>query len=331
MRSSHDLDAVLAQASAWRAAGQRVALATVVRTWGSSPRPPGSKLAVNEASEFVGSVSGGCIEAAVIADALDVMATGVARSLSFGVSDESAWEVGLACGGKVEVLVEAVAAGGVEDALLGALIAARQGKRAVVLATWLDGARHDLVAPGAEPAELAAAVGEAIAGDRAVVSESGVLVEPHLPPLRLIVVGAVHVAQPLAEMAALAGFAVTIVDPRRAFATAARFPGQTVVSSWPDAALAELAPDARTAVVTLTHDPKLDDPALIAALGSPAFYIGCLGSKKTHAARRERLAGRGDLDRLHGPVGLAIGARTPAEIAVSILGEIVATLRGAPR
>jgi xanthine dehydrogenase accessory factor len=153
------------------------------------------------------------------------------------------------------------------------------------------------------------------------------LIEPHLPPLRLIVVGAVHVAEALAQMASLAGFAVTIVDPRRAWATEARFPGLALVTTWPDLAVQALAPDARTAVVTLTHDPKLDDPALVAALASPAFYIGCLGSQKTHAARVDRLAGKGDVARLRGPVGLRIGARAPAEIAVSILAEIISTLR----
>jgi xanthine dehydrogenase accessory factor len=158
-----------------------------------------------------------------------------------------------------------------------------------------------------------------------------VLVEPHNPPLRLIIVGAVHVAEPLSKIAALAGFAVTIVDPRRSWATPARFPEQELVLEWPDVAVGTLAPDTRTAVVTLTHDPKLDDPALVAALASPAFYLGCLGSKKTHAARLERLALAGctRLDRLHGPVGLAIGAKSPTEIAVSIFAEIIATLRGA--
>jgi xanthine dehydrogenase accessory factor len=221
--------------------------------------------------------------------------------------------------------------------LLDELRAARAAGRAVVLATWLDGSDQRLLTPtGADaPAELAAAIAQVIRRDAAEVIElagAEILLEPHLPPLRLILVGAVHIAQPLAQMAALAGFAVTIVDPRRAWATAARFPGQTLVTEWPDVALAALAPDLRTAVVTLTHDPKLDDPALRAALGSPAFYVGCLGSQKTHAARRARLAEAGVdaavLDRLRGPVGLRIGARTPAEIAVSILGEIVATLRG---
>jgi xanthine/CO dehydrogenase XdhC/CoxF family maturation factor len=336
---TYDLGAILAQAAAWRAAGRGVALATVIRTWGSSPRQPGSKLAVDEAGAFVGSVSGGCIEAAVIHDALEVMTSGASRVLSFGVTDEAAWEVGLACGGKVEVLVEAVAPArghGLPREMLDELIAARREPRPVVLATWLDGSAHMLLSsdPALAPAELADAVRRAVATDQAEVAGAGaVLVEPHLPPLRLVIVGAVHVAQPLAEMAQLAGFAVTIVDPRRAFATPARFPGRTLVTSWPDEALAQLRPDARTAVVTLTHDPKLDDPALVAALASPAFYVGCLGSQKTHAARKARLGERGlgadALARLRGPVGLRIGARTPAEIAVSILAEIIATVRGA--
>jgi xanthine dehydrogenase accessory factor len=218
-----------------------------------------------------------------------------------------------------------------------------------VLVTPLDGSPHRLVSvpPGpvhgpATDDAFAAAVAEVARRDQAEVVEIGGgarLLEPQLAPLRLIIVGAVHVAQPLAEMARLAGFAVTIVDPRRAFATAARFPDQALVVRWPDVALGELAPDARTAVVTLTHDPKLDDPALVAALATPAFYVGCLGSTKTHAARRVRLGGPGGsggqglaaaaLDRLRGPVGLRIGARTPPEIAVSILAEIVAALRGA--
>jgi xanthine dehydrogenase accessory factor len=339
--ATHDLDAVVAQALAWRASGRKVALATVARTWGSSPRPAGSKLAVNDVTEFVGSVSGGCIEGAVIQEALEVMETGASRVLEFGVSDETAWEVGLACGGKVEVFVEAVApdAGrGIARGVLEELLAARRARRGVVLVTPLDGSAHRIislgsVASGDEP--LAGAAAQVARRDQAEVIEGAggaLLLEPHTPPLRLIIVGAVHVAQPLAEMAALSGFAVTIVDPRRAFATEARFPGQALVVGWPDAAVAELGPDARTAVVTLTHDPKLDDPALLAALGSPAFYIGCLGSKKTHGARRSRLGERGidaaALDRLHGPVGLALGARTPAEIAVSILAQIIAALRG---
>jgi xanthine dehydrogenase accessory factor len=358
LTATHDTDAVLAQALDWLAGGRKVALATVARTWGSSPRPAGSKLAVDDAAEFVGSVSGGCIEGAVIQEALELMEIGGSRVLSFGVSDETAWDVGLACGGKIEVLVEAVvpgdaaggagSAGGVGRRTIEELLAARRAGRQVVLATPLGGeARHQLIpvptggaqgAAAVSDGALAQAAAEVARRDQAEVIDGAggpVLLEPHLSPLRLVIVGAVHAAQPLAEMAQLAGFAVTIVDPRRAFATQARFPGQALVVGWPDAAMAELLPDARTAVVTLTHDPKLDDPALVAALATPAFYIGCLGSGKTHAARRTRLGGQGisaaALDRLHGPIGLRIGARTPAEIAVSILAEIVAALRAGPR
>ena len=155
--------------------------------------------------------------------------------------------------------------------------------------------------------------------------------QPFVPPLRLIVIGAVHVAQPLVQMATLAGYACVVVDPRAAFASEARFPGVERLGDWPDQAVAKLAPDRRTALVALTHDPKLDEPALAAALRSPAFYVGALGSKKTHAARLERLRalGVGDdaLARIHAPVGLDIGARSPAEIAVSILAEITECLR----
>ena len=185
------------------------------------------------------------------------------------------------------------------------------------------------------PGELTiAAVRRALADDRSGLVETPdgmVFIEVFNPPLRLIVVGAVHIAQPLARMAALAGYAVTVIDPRSAFASTERFPGVELSIEWPDEAMARLKPDRRSAVVTLTHDPKVDDPALIAALKSAAFYIGALGSKKTHAARLQRLATEGFIDadfaRIHGPVGLDIGAVSPAEIAVSILAQITATLR----
>jgi xanthine dehydrogenase accessory factor len=161
--------------------------------------------------------------------------------------------------------------------------------------------------------------------------EAGQFIAVHNPALRLVVVGAVHIAQALLAMARLCGYAPVLIDPRSAFGAEARFPGQVILSDWPDAALAALQPDARTAIVTLTHDPKLDDPALAYALRSPAFYIGCLGSKRTHAKRLERLTDAGftepELARLHAPVGLNIGARTPAEIALSILAQVTAVLR----
>lgn len=222
---------------------------------------------------------------------------------------------------------------------LEALNAARADKRAVVLVTPLDGGEQRLVDPAVDgdalDVPLRDAVAEALASDRSrsIDTASGpVFLQVFNPPLRMLVVGAVHITQVLAPMAVLAGYRVTVVDPRRSFATAERFPGVDLSTGWPDEAMQALAPDARTAVVTLTHDPKLDDPALHEALRSPAFYIGCLGSTRTHARRLDRLreAGFDDevLARIHGPIGLAIGARSPAEIALAILAQVTNTLRG---
>lgn len=222
---------------------------------------------------------------------------------------------------------------------LDALQAARAAKQPAVLLTSLKSGQQMLYAPETTlPLELHNAAREALATDqsRTLETASGpVFVQVFNPPLRLLIVGAVHIAQALAPMAALAGFQVTIIDPRQAFASTTRFPGVEISTDWPDAALAQLQPDARTAVITLTHDPKLDDPALTVALRSPVFYIGSLGSRRTHAARLERLreAGFGDaeLARIHGPLGLDLGARTPAEIAVSALAQVIQVLHHALR
>ena len=345
MTPEQDAEDVLPQVAAWRQQGRDVALATVVRTWGSSPRPAGSQLAVAGDGAFVGSVSGGCIEGAVVRAALEVIGGGAPRVLTFGVSNESAWEVGLACGGKVRVHVDRVddAHGHVIDQLL----ADRAAKRAAVLAKVLPAGAQAILYPfddvpaGAAPGSLAAdpalreAARTAATRDQSAAVDIGdqeTFLRVYNPPLRLVIVGAVHIAQALCPMAALAGFAVTVVDPRAAFASAARFPGVALRVDWPDEALAALALDRRTAVVTLTHDPKLDEPALVEALRSRAFYIGALGSKKTQAARLGRLREHGlddqTLARIHGPVGLAIGARSTAEIAVSILAQVIEHLRG---
>jgi xanthine dehydrogenase accessory factor len=225
--------------------------------------------------------------------------------------------------------------------LLARLLEARMAGRPVVLVTDLDDHRQclvfgDSVAGRAmlDKDELPI-LREALAQDRSgLLDRPGRQLFAHVfnPPERAIIVGAVHIAQTLAPMAMLAGYAVTIIDPRRAFATDSRFPDMTLLDDWPDEALQRLAPDSRTAIVTLTHDPKIDDPALAAALSSPAFYIGALGSTRTHAARLERLVTRGfspaDLARIHGPIGLSIGAKTPAEIAISIMAELTAIRRG---
>jgi xanthine dehydrogenase accessory factor len=222
-----------------------------------------------------------------------------------------------------------------------ALLAARRAARAVVLVTPLDGSAQRLLD---EPAlqllqhtdpELAAAAREALRSDRAAVlpRDGGEwLLAPHNPPLRLVVVGAVHISESLCAMARQCGYAVSVVDPRSAFLRPERFPGVELIGQWPQQAFATLKPDARTAVVLLTHDPKIDDPALLAVLPTAAFYVGALGSTRTHAKRLERLAAAGiseaDRARIHGPAGLSIGARTPAEIAVSVLAQVTSALRG---
>jgi xanthine dehydrogenase accessory factor len=217
----------------------------------------------------------------------------------------------------------------VKRATLDGLLASFRAQRAVVLATDLASGEQRFLEPAASEAAR-----DALRRDQCLhVEEEGRrwFIQPWNTPLRMIVVGAVHIAQPLATMATLASYSVTIVDPRQAFATQERFPGVALSGDWPDAAMRALAPDARTAVVVLTHDPKLDDPALSVALRSRAFYVGALGSRKTHAARLERLRAHGlselELARIHAPVGLDVGARSPAEIAVSILAQVTERLR----
>jgi xanthine dehydrogenase accessory factor len=327
------------QAAAWRAQGKRVALATVIKTWGSSPRPPGSMLFISDGGAMAGSVSGGCIEGAVVHAALESLKEGTPRLLEFGVTSEMAWEVGLACGGQVQVFVAPLPEPGAPGAdLIETLRRDLRERRPFALLTTVPSGERRLYSlpSGADeaPEPLAQAARDALLHDRfsehAAESGQRVLVQPFCPPVRVIIVGAVHIAQPLAQMAALAGFEVHVIDPRRAFATSERFPGVALHTRWPAPALSELGVDARCAVITLTHDPKLDDPALDAALHSGAFYVGALGSGKTHAARLGRLRSRGfddaALQRIHGPVGLPLGGRAPAEIAVAILAQLIAEL-----
>jgi xanthine dehydrogenase accessory factor len=306
----------------WHRAGRGAVLATVIETWGSAPRGAGSQMVVDGAGLMMGSVSGGCVEGAVVLEAAEALAEGRPRVLTYGVSDEDAFAVGLACGGTIRVLVEPVAPW---VAVLEGLVAARAAGAAVALVTDLASFDRRLVGPAED-----AAVDARLRSDRSGVEE-GRFMAVHNPGLRLIVVGAVHIAQGLMAMARACGYAPVLIDPRSSFGAAARFPGEVILDDWPDEAMTQLAPDARTAVVTLTHDPKLDDPALAAALRSGAFYVGCLGSKRTHAKRVERLVAQGFTDeeiaRLHAPVGLDIGARNPAEIAVSIMAQITQVLR----
>lgn len=300
-----DNDSVLAAAAQW--AGAPLALATVVSTWGSAPRPRGSHMLVHQDGRFEGSVSGGCVESDILATAAEVIAGAPAVLKAYGVADAAAWEVGLPCGGSIEVLVQPVSDTGFPPALFAAIAEARAAGEAFSVATDLASGRSQ---PG---------------------SASG-FVNRYDPPRRLLIVGAVQIAQALAGLARELGIAVTVIDPRARFLTAERFPGVTLDDRWPDEAIEALKPDPATAIVTLSHDIKIDDPALSAALASPAAYVGALGSRRSHAARLERLSAAGvgadALARIDAPVGLDIGAVGPAEIALSIAAAMVGAFNG---
>lgn len=316
-----ELDDIPAIARNWHADGKGAAIATVIQTWGSAPRPVGSLLAISGQGEIMGSVSGGCVEGAVVAEALDALDEGRPKILDYGVSDDEAFAVGLACGGEIKILVEPVGKAIPED-LLDNLIARRSAGEPVAYVVDTDTWSRRLEPRDSYP--------DRFASDRSGF-EDDEFVTIHNPPLRMAVIGGVHIAQHLLPMAQACGFAPVLIDPREAFASADRFPGQTLVHDWPDEALEAFDPDTRSAIVTLTHDAKLDDPALQIALKSEAFYIGCLGSTRTHAKRLKRLEDAGfgpeDVARLDAPVGMDIGAKSPAEIAVAIMAQIIQTLR----
>ena len=298
-----DNDSVLTAAAQWK--GEPLALATVVSTWGSAPRPRGSHMLVHADGRFEGSVSGGCVESDILATAAEVIAGAPFQLKNYGVADAAAWEVGLPCGGEIAVLVQPVSAEGFDPELFDRIAEAQTSGKALSVSTDLASGQSSL-----RPLEGAA------------------FVNRYDPPRRLLIVGAVQIAQALAGLARELGIATTVIDPRARFLTAERFPGVTIDDRWPDEAVEALDPGLASAVVTLSHDTKIDDPGLIAALARPTAYVGALGSRRSHAARRERLASAGvsqaDLDRIDAPVGLDIGAIGPAEIALSIAAAMVA-------
>ncbi|MDB5677362.1 XdhC family protein [Sphingomonas bacterium] len=299
-----DNDAVIAAALAWK--GAPLALATVVSTWGSAPRPRGSHMIVHQDGRFEGSVSGGCVENDILTTAAEVIDNQLSwRAKTYGVADADAWEVGLPCGGEISVMVQPVAPTGFDASLFDRIAEARDRGEAITVYTDLDTGQSGL--------DSAPLPGFANRYD---------------PPRRLLIVGAVQIAQSLAGLARELGIATTVIDPRARFLTEERFPGVALDDRWPDEAVAAFKPGPSTAVVTLSHDTKIDDPALEAALAASTGYVAALGSRRSHAARRERLTAAGvsdaDLDRIDAPAGLDIGAIGPAEIALSIAAAMVA-------
>ncbi|BCX04508.1 MAG: hypothetical protein KatS3mg053_2446 [Candidatus Roseilinea sp.] len=338
----------------WSEQGEPVAVATVIETWGSAPRGVGAKMALTPSHRIAGSVSGGCVEGAVFEAGVETLETGRPQLLRFGVADETAFEtVGLACGGSIAVFVEPLTPAlrafwqrVFERDIPAATATVVQGPEAWLgYKLMLDADGAVVPTADAEGAEVYAAL---LGAARAVLQEgesrqvelltsSGMrltaFVESILPKPTLIIVGGVHIAIALTTMAKAMGYRVIVVDPRSAFGNAARFPhADRIINEHPRKAFELLTITRSTAVVTLTHDAKFDDPTLQAALASPAFYIGALGGKKTREARRKRLAaaglGEAQLSRLHSPIGLDIGARTPEEIALATMAQIVAARNG---
>ncbi len=334
---------------AWNADGRRFALARVVETWGSSPQPVGSAMIVDNSMRFAGSVSGGCIEGAVIEEAQQVLATGHPRKVSYGVDDEAAWSVGLSCGGEISVFVERhlpLSTGDTSRAIWEALRERVESNRPAVLLTRLAAAAspHLLISPEGEvtgdwgaATESAKAAAIAAYGRRQseVAQLQGEAVFAHVFPRRdqLVIIGAGHIALTLVQYGHLLNMDSVVIDPREVFARAERFPVQPTQlhPSWPRAVLSEWDLNEDSYCIVLSHDPKIDDEALHFFLKAPVAYIGALGGRKSHTKRRARLQEAGipddEIDRIKGPVGLDIGAETPAEIALSIIAEVIAAKR----
>lgn len=322
---------VVASARKYIEDGSAIAVATVAATWGSAPVPTGGLMVIAPDGRFAGSVSGGCIEADVIAEATDAIESGTTRVLDFGISDETAWRAGLACGGRIKIIVEPFAAERARD-YIAAIAAPSETRVAAVELIPLDGSGgRQLFAEAAQMPTAAAAALARRKSEAVTIDGREVLINVHLPAPRLLILGATHIGQSLAQMARIAGYAVTVIDPREAFTGGDRFADTAVATAWPDQALLKLGLDAHTAIVTLTHVGHIDDEALAIALRSNCAYIGALGSRKTHTKRVERLKADGfsdaEIARIRAPVGLNIGATTPAEIAASILAEVISAFR----
>src|SRR5690349_19488697 len=305
---------VLGELEQWTREGEDVAIATVVETWGSSPRPLGSKMVVTRSGKMAGSVSNGCIEGAVFEEAQKVLQSGVAMIAPFGVADDVAFEVGLACGGHIEVFVQPL--GKVHRQLAGIL----NRDEAATLRTNLTTGEAELVSGTPPWSELAHRDGD-------------VFVEPFRRPAQLVIIGAIHIAIPLHRLAKLMGYRVTVIDARAKFATTERFPeADELIVAWPDEAMSKIPIDSSTYIVILTHDPKFDLPALRSVLRKDAGYIGAIGSRKTNQNRFDKLREEGfteaQLAEVHGPIGLDLGSRGAEETALGILAEITAVRFG---
>ena len=306
-----EVDDILTPLSIWLKDKRKIALATVISTWGSSPRPVGGQMAIDQNGEIIGSVSGGCIEGAVITEGIKSLSDGKTRVKDYGISNDMAWEVGLACGGELKVLIQPLQ---IEDKIIFSIVESIRKREIIKLKiNTKSGLRT-----------IDNSISQQSSSFNQLMNEFIHIIDPKP---RLFIIGAVHIAQELVKLATIADFEITLIDPRNHFATKKRFPNCQIINDWPDIALSKFKFDKATHLVTLTHDPKIDDPALIYSLKKNIGYVGSLGSKRTHKKRCERLSLLGfnqiDLNKIHGPIGLDIKAKNPAEIAISILGEII--------
>ena len=315
----------------WQSRGEKVALATVVATRRSSPRPVGSKLAVSENGELAGSVSGGCVESDVVLAAQEVLAGGEPRLVTYGITDDMAFEVGLPCGGEIDVFVEPLQTTGADElrTVIFTIVSGDEAGAKLVV-------REDGSTAGDGPAGLAALAPGALRTGRSHLIEHGgasVFADVFAPPVRLLVYGAVDTAEALCRAAKLLGWTTIVADARARFATAERMPSaDELLVVWPEEALDQVRPDSGTAIVVLTHDDKFDLPMLTGALASKAFYVGALGSRRNQERRNDLLREAGvpatSIERIAGPCGLDLGAESPAESALSMLAEILAVRAG---
>lgn len=309
-----DID-VLRTALHWVQAGHQVILATVIHTWGSAPRKAGAHMTIRDDSVFVGSISGGCVEGAVIQTVLAGF-DGIGQEVSFGVSTEAAWEVGLSCGGEIRVWLEYL-----NEAILLSVLSKIDNRIVCALYFSLDGLQRMSVQTS----------WTAENSFKSILSSDGNALRIYSPSRRVFVIGAVHIAQIFSVMAKQVGYEVVIIDPRGVFIQSERWQETRRISLYPDECLVQENLGERDALIALSHDPKIDDPALEMALKAKVFYLGALGSRKNHAKRCQRLIDLGyssdEVSRIHGPIGLNIGSKTPAEIAVSILAELISQQR----
>ena len=321
---------ILEKAYEWIKDNQKIVMITVVETWGSSPKPIGSKMIVNENKEFFGSVSGGCIESFIIQESLEIIKKNESFKIKkFKISNESAWNVNLSCGGEITVYLEEMS---FRQKILEQIIQKQKNKLEFALLTNLSTGENEIFENNKPLNKNFEKFTDQInsyylSKNNGVIKDSNIFIECYNNPLKVIIIGAVHIAQYLTDFADKFDFEIYIIDPRNYFGTKERFPNVKIINEWPNEAFEKIQTNSNCALIGLTHDPKIDDPALQYALKKNFFYIGALGSKKTHKKRCDRLKKAGftksEVASIHGPIGIKLGGKSAPEIALSIIAQLV--------